>query len=58
MPEAEIKKRGGALRWRTVRLKDGRYIRVAIVRRAGQRGGHTVAGPVHRDKKRGDRGKA
>jgi hypothetical protein len=50
MPEAEIKKRGGATRYRTVKLKDGRYIRIAIVPRAGKRGGHTVAGPVHKGK--------
>lgn len=51
MPEAEIKKRGGALRWRTVKLKGGRTIRVAVVKKAGPRGGHTVAGPVHQSKK-------
>lgn len=48
MPEAEIRSRGGAVRWRTVRLKGGRIIRVAVVRKKGKRGGHTVAGPVHR----------
>lgn len=47
MPESEIKARGGAKRWRTVTLPDGRTIRVAIVKKAGPRGGHTVAGPVH-----------
>lgn len=46
MPESEIKARGGAKRWRTVTLPDGRTIRVAIVKKAGPRGGHTVAGPV------------
>lgn len=51
MPEAEIKARGGAKRWRTVKLPDGRTIKVAIVKKAGPRGGHTVAGPV-RGKKR------
>ena len=44
MPEAEIKARGGAKRWRTVKLPDGRVIRVAIVPKAGPHGGHTVAG--------------
>lgn len=53
MPEAEIKARGGAKKWRTVRLKDGRTIRVAIVKKAGPRGGHTVAGTVRKDKERG-----
>lgn len=47
MPEAEIRKRGGAIRWRTVRLRNGKYIRVAIVRKRGKHGGTTIAGPVH-----------
>lgn len=51
MPEAEIKARGGAKRWRTVKLPDGRTIRVAVVKKAGPRGGHTVAGPVRGKKK-------
>jgi hypothetical protein len=33
-----------------VKLKNGKTIRVAVVRRKGPRGGTTVAGPVH-DKK-------
>ena len=42
MPEAEIRKRGGAKRWRTIRLPNGKYIHVAIVRKRGKRGGkHT-----------------
>jgi hypothetical protein len=53
MPEAEIKRRGGAVRWRTLKLKDGRTIRVAVVRKAGPHGGHTVAGPVHKSRKKG-----
>lgn len=47
MPEAEIRKRGGALRWRTVKLPNGKYVRVAVVRKKGKRGGTTIAGPVH-----------
>jgi hypothetical protein len=50
MPEKEIEDRGGALRWRTVKLKNGKYVRVAITRRKGPRGGRTVAGPVHKSK--------
>lgn len=50
MPEQEIRNRGGALRWRTVKLGDGRYVDIAVVRKPGPRGGHTVAGPVHRKK--------
>lgn len=44
MPETEISPRGGAVRWRTLKLDDGRTIQVAVVRKAGPRGGHTVAG--------------
>lgn len=51
MPEAEIARRGGAVRWRTVTLKNGDTVRVAIVRKAGPHGGHTVAGPVHKKRK-------
>lgn len=55
MPEAEIKARGGAVRWRTIKRPDGSTIRVAVVRKAGPNGGHTVAGPVHHDRKRGEK---
>jgi hypothetical protein len=51
MPEAEISARGGAKKWRTIKLPNGKTIRVAIVKKAGPRGGHTVAGPVHKGKK-------
>lgn len=44
MPESEIARRGGAVKWRSVKLKDGRTIRVAVVKKAGPRGGKTVAG--------------
>jgi len=47
MPEAEIKKRGGAKRWRTVKIGNGKYVHVAVVEKAGPHGGHTVAGPEH-----------
>lgn len=50
MPEAEIKARGGAKRWRTVKLPSGKYVKIAIVRKAGPRGGHTVAGDVQKRK--------
>jgi len=49
MPEAEIKKRGGAVRWRRKNL-DGKYINIAVVRKSGKRGGHTVAGKMHTKK--------
>jgi hypothetical protein len=51
VPEAEIKKRGGAKRYRTIVPKPGKYIHVAVVPKAGPRGGHTVAGSVHTTKK-------
>ena len=51
MPEAQIQARGGAKRWRTIRLQNGKYIKVAIVPKAGPRGGHTVAGEVKKRKK-------
>lgn len=47
MPEALIKKRGGAKRWRTKKVGKNKYIHVAVVRKAGKRGGHTIAGKVH-----------
>jgi hypothetical protein len=51
MPEAEIKKRGGAKRYRTIVPKPGKYIHVAVVPKAGPRGGRTVAGEVHANNK-------
>ena len=50
MPEREIAARGGATRVRTVKLPNGRYRHVFVVRDAGPRGGHTVAGPVKKSK--------
>lgn len=47
MPETEEKARGGAVRYRTIRVgtgKNQRYMHVAIVRKKGPRGGRTVAG--------------
>lgn len=55
MPAAEISRRGGAVRVRRVRLGDGRYMNVYVVRKAGPRGGHTVAGEPQ--KRKGTRGK-
>jgi len=50
MPKSVEAARGGAVRYRTITIGKGkkkRYMRVAIVRKAGKKGGHTVAGPVH-----------
>jgi hypothetical protein len=47
MPVPEETKRGGTTGYRTIRVgkgKNRRYVHVAIVRKAGPRGGHTVAG--------------
>lgn len=48
MPKKEIAARGGAKRWRTITLGDGRKVQVAIVKKAGPRGGHTVAGEAEK----------
>jgi hypothetical protein len=47
MPEAQIKKQGGAKRWVRKKLPGGKYINIAITKKAGPEGGHSVAGPVH-----------
>lgn len=51
MPTAEEKRRGGVVRYRRIRIGQGRnrrYLNVAIVRKKGPRGGQTVAGQPHR----------
>lgn len=40
--DATINRQGGALRWRTVTLDDGRRARVAVTRKPGPRGGRVV----------------
>lgn len=53
MPTAEEKRRGGVVRYRTITVGSGknkRYLRVAIVRKKGPRGGTTVAGHPHKPK--------
>ena len=52
MPTAEEKRRG-VKKYRTIKLGNGKYKHVAIVKKAGPRGGHTVAGPTHKRKKGG-----
>jgi len=51
MPERAIKRRGGAIRWRTKRVRGG-YFHIAVVRKLGPRGGRTVAGKLHKNKTR------
>lgn len=51
MPRSEEKRRGLKY-YRTIVLPGGKYIHVAVVRKLGPRGGHTIAGPVHKKKER------
>lgn len=41
--ERKIRAQGGAERYRTLKLPSGRYLRVAVTREKGPRGGQTVA---------------
>jgi hypothetical protein len=41
MPEAKIKARGGAMRYRTIK-SGGKTLKCAITRRKGPRGGKTI----------------
>ena len=47
MPTAEEKRRGGVKYYRTIKTNADTSIRIAIVPKAGKRGGHTVAGKPH-----------
>lgn len=49
MPTSLEIARGGVVRYRTIVIGKGpnrRVLRVAIVRKRGPRGGHTIAGPA------------
>ena len=50
MPKAEVKRRGGSIRTRTVRLPGGKYMHCDVVRKKGPRGGRTVCGKVKKKK--------
>jgi hypothetical protein len=52
MPRATEIARGGVKRYRTIRLRGGRYATVAVVRKAGPRGGHTIIGKARKRKGR------
>jgi hypothetical protein len=41
--DKQIKERGGVIRWRTVKRKSGKEFRIAVVRKAGPRGGRTIS---------------
>lgn len=51
MPIAEEKKRK-VLYFRTIKVGKNKYRHIAIVKKAGKKGGHTIAGPIHIIKKR------
>jgi hypothetical protein len=54
MPASQEAARGGTIRYRTVQVGKGRtrrYLHIAVVRKAGKRGGHTVAGKPRAYKK-------
>lgn len=52
--ERKIKARGGALRYRTIKLRDGRYMHVAVTRKEGPKGGRTVATSEPKEPKEGE----
>jgi hypothetical protein len=41
--DKQIAKRGGVVRWREHKTKSGKLFRVAVVKKAGPRGGHTLS---------------
>ncbi len=49
MPKSEERRRHVKY-YRTIKLKNGKYMHVAVVRKAGPRGGHTIAGKIHKVK--------
>jgi hypothetical protein len=51
MPKAEVKKRGGSTKTRTVKVGKNQYMHCEVVPKAGPKGGHTVCGPVKTKKK-------
>ncbi len=52
MPTVKEKKRG-VKKYRTIKLGKNKYAHVAVVKKAGKRGGHAVMGKVHTRKGRG-----
>jgi hypothetical protein len=41
--DAQIKARGGVIRWRERKTADGRLFRIAVVKKPGPRGGKTIS---------------
>lgn len=50
--KSQLAARGGLVRVRTVSLGGGRYRHIYVVRRAGPRGGRTIAGETQTRKSR------
>lgn len=46
--ESKVRRRGGAVRIRTIEVGKGRYAHVYVVRRKGKRGGRTELGQIKR----------
>ena len=53
MPTSQEAKRGGVLRYRTIKPSSDTYIHIAIVRDKGSHGGRTIAGKLREDKNKG-----
>jgi len=51
MPKKEERKRHVKY-YRTIKLGKGKYAHVAVVKKAGPRGGHTVMGKIHKKKRK------
>jgi len=49
MPKKEERRRHVKY-YRTIKLSKGKYAHVAIVKKAGKRGGHTIMGKIHKKK--------
>lgn len=44
--KAQLRRRGGAVKVRTIKVGRKRYARVYVVRKAGKRGGHTMLSEI------------
>lgn len=52
MPKSEVRKRGGSVKTRTVKVGKDKYMHCEVVRKKGPRGGQTVCGPVKTKKRK------
>lgn len=46
MPKSLERKRGGVIRWRTIRIGKKKYLHVGVTRKRGPRGGRTISGRI------------